>query len=50
MTVKKKKSEKGRENTDLERRVVRVKYLMEKYGHRWLRKYYFSKLKMVIGG
>jgi len=38
--MKKKRPEKGKDNIDLERRVVHVKYLMEKYGHRWLKKRY----------
>lgn len=44
LTSKKKKEDKGRDK-DLERRVVHVKYLLEKYGQRWLEKVRKGTLK-----
>lgn len=49
VATKKKRSDKDKEKVrdDHERRVVRVKYLTEKYGLRWLRKHYLSKSFVV---
>lgn len=43
---KRKKDEKR--DADLERRIVHVKYLMEKYGNRWLGKHRASRSFAVL--
>ena len=47
-TTKKKKEDKPKDR-DIERRIVRVKYLMEKYGNRWRERVALRK-SMCLGG